>query len=49
MMWRTRSVPPARVVEGKAVPGKGGIIIDRVVARSENIRIGDAFPIPGKS
>lgn len=39
---------PARVVEGKGVPDKGEIIIDRVVARSENIRIGDTIPIAGR-
>lgn len=40
---------PARVVEGKAVPGKGEIIIDRVVGRSEDIRIGDTIPIAGRT
>ena len=39
---------PARVVEGKAVPDKGEIIIDRVVGRSENIRIGDTIPVAGR-
>ena len=40
---------PARVVEGKTVPGEGEIIIDRVVARSENIRIGDTIPVAGRT
>ncbi|WLQ08269.1 ABC transporter permease [Arthrobacter oryzae] len=40
---------PARVVEGKAVPDKGEIIIDRVVGRSENIRIGDTIPVAGRT
>ncbi|WP_115789489.1 ABC transporter permease [Arthrobacter silvisoli] len=40
---------PARVVEGKPVPGKGEIIIDRVVARSENLRIGDSIPLAGRT
>ncbi|AOT04689.1 hypothetical protein [Arthrobacter sp. U41] len=40
---------PARVVEGKSVPDKGEIIIDRVVGRSENIRIGDTIPIAGRT
>ncbi|WP_252612012.1 ABC transporter permease [Pseudarthrobacter raffinosi] len=40
---------PARVVEGKAVPDKGEIIIDRVVARSENIRVGDIIPVAGRT
>ncbi|MFJ6271570.1 ABC transporter permease [Pseudarthrobacter oxydans] len=40
---------PARVVEGKTVPGKGEIIIDRVVARSEKIRIGDTIPVAGRT
>ncbi|MBE4720089.1 hypothetical protein DAD99_18680 [Pseudarthrobacter sp. AB1] len=39
---------PARVVEGKAVPDKGEIIIDGVVGRSENIRIGDTIPVAGR-
>ncbi|NSX38521.1 ABC transporter permease [Pseudarthrobacter oxydans] len=39
---------PARVVEGKSVPGKGEIIIDRVVGRSQDIRIGDTIPVAGR-
>jgi putative ABC transport system permease protein len=39
---------PARVVEGKAVPEAGELIIDLVIARSENIRIGDTLPIAGQ-
>lgn len=37
------------MVEGKATPDKGEIIIDRVVGRSENIRIGDTIPVAGKT
>lgn len=40
---------PARVVEGKAVPDKGEIIIDRVVGRSQDIRIGDTIPVAGRT
>lgn len=40
---------PARVVEGKAVPGKGEIIIDRVIGRSQDIRIGDTIPVAGRT
>lgn len=39
---------PAQVVEGKSVPGKGEIIIDRVVGRSQDIRIGDTIPVAGR-
>lgn len=38
---------PARVVEGKAVPSQGEIIIDRVVANGEGIRIGDTLDLAG--
>jgi putative ABC transport system permease protein len=38
---------PARVVEGTAVPSAGEIIIDRVVADSEGIRIGDTLDLAG--
>lgn len=36
---------PARVVEGKATPDKGEIIVDRITARSEGIRLGDTIPL----
>ncbi|GAB4098870.1 ABC transporter permease [Sinomonas halotolerans] len=38
---------PARVVEGKAVPGPGELIIDRVTARSEGVRLGDRIALAG--
>ncbi|MFX1821279.1 FtsX-like permease family protein [Pseudarthrobacter sp. CC4] len=40
---------PARVVEGATVPGRGEIIIDQVVARSQGIRIGDTIPLAGRT
>jgi putative ABC transport system permease protein len=39
---------PARVVQGKPIPGAGEILIDRVVARSEGIRIGDSLELAGR-
>lgn len=39
---------PARVVEGKAVPENGEIIIDRTVGRSEDIGIGDTLQVAGR-
>jgi putative ABC transport system permease protein len=36
---------PARVVEGKSVPDEGEIIVDRVPAKTKNIRVGDTLNI----
>ena len=36
---------PLRIVEGKAVPDSGEIIIDRVFAENKNIKVGDQLPI----
>jgi putative ABC transport system permease protein len=39
---------PTQIGEGKATPGKGEIIIDRITAKSNNIKIGDDIPIAGR-
>lgn len=39
---------PARVVQGKTIPQRGELIIDRVVAQSEDIAIGDIVSVGGQ-
>lgn len=38
---------PTKVSEGSVTPGKGEIVIDRIVAKSNKIKIGDSIPFAG--
>ena len=39
---------PSKVSEGTATPGQGEIVIDRIVAKSNKIKIGDSIPFADK-
>src|SRR3990167_5125340 len=39
---------PARIVAGKPVPGEGEIIVDKISARTKEIKINDALDIAGQ-
>jgi putative ABC transport system permease protein len=39
---------PPRLVEGRAAPGPGEVIVDRVFARSEGLDLGDTVDIAGR-
>lgn len=39
---------PSKVSEGSATPGKGEIIVDRIVAKSNKIKVGDSIPFADK-
>lgn len=39
---------PSRVSEGSATPGKNEIVLDRIIAKSNKIKIGDSIPFAGK-
>lgn len=39
---------PLKVSEGSATPGSGEIVIDRITAKSNKIKIGDSIPFAGK-
>lgn len=39
---------PSKVSEGIATPGQGEIVLDRIVAKSNNIKIGDSIPFADK-
>lgn len=39
---------PGQVSEGKATPSQGEMIMDRITAKSNNIKLGDTVPFPGQ-
>lgn len=39
---------PGKVSEGKATPSQGEIVMDRITAKSNNIKLGDTVPFPGQ-